>query len=174
MMSMEIARARRDSPEANVMNANQISLGKSVTHVMKPSTTIHHARVCPNNQSLFSSKSILYSHPSISECKCNPDGSTTLECDDNGDCSCKEGFSGSKCSKTFPDGTTCFDDSCYLITDEKLPFDKAAEKCIELGGKLFEPMNSQQDKQVLDYVRQKYSKPTEYYIGIFHDDAKGK
>ena len=49
MMSMEIARARRDSPEANVMNANQISLETSVTHVMKPSLTIHHAMVCPKN-----------------------------------------------------------------------------------------------------------------------------
>ena len=32
-------------PEANVMNANQISLGKSVTHVMKPSLIIHLAKV---------------------------------------------------------------------------------------------------------------------------------
>ena len=47
--SMVIALARRDSLEANVMNANQISLGKSVTHVMKPSLTIHHAMVCPKD-----------------------------------------------------------------------------------------------------------------------------
>ena len=36
----------------------------------------------------------------ISECKCNPDGSTTLECGkNNGDCSCKEGFTGIKCQE---------------------------------------------------------------------------
>ena len=49
IVSMEIACARRDSLEANVMNANQISLGTSVTHVMTPSLIIHHARVCKTN-----------------------------------------------------------------------------------------------------------------------------
>ena len=97
-----------------------------------------------------------------------------MDCDKNGDCSCKEGFYGSKCSEAVPDGTSCVNDSCYLITDEKLPFDKAAEKCIENGGKLFEPMNNQQNQHVFDYVRQTYGKQTEYYIGIFRDDAKGK
>ena len=33
----------------------------------------------------------------ISECQCNPDGSTTLECNNNGDCTCKDGYSGTKC-----------------------------------------------------------------------------
>ena len=47
--SMVIALARRDSQEANVMNANQISLETSVTHAMKPSLIIHHARVCLKN-----------------------------------------------------------------------------------------------------------------------------
>ena len=45
IVSLEIARAIRDSQEANVMNANQISLGTSVTHVMKPSLIIHLAKV---------------------------------------------------------------------------------------------------------------------------------
>lgn len=35
-------------------------------------------------------------------------------------------------------------------------------------------MNNQQDQRVFDYVRQKYGQQTEYYIGIFHDDAKEK
>ena len=34
MVSVETAHASWDSPEANVMNANQISLGRSVTHVI--------------------------------------------------------------------------------------------------------------------------------------------
>ena len=33
----------------------------------------------------------------ILECQCNPDGSTTLECNDNGDCSCKDEYVGQKC-----------------------------------------------------------------------------
>ena len=49
IVSLEIARAIKDSQEANVMNANQISLETSVTHVMKPSLTIHHAMVCPKD-----------------------------------------------------------------------------------------------------------------------------
>ena len=43
--SMVIALARRDSQEANVMNAYQISLGTSVTHVLKASLIIHLAKV---------------------------------------------------------------------------------------------------------------------------------
>ena len=45
IVSLEIAHAIRDSQEANVMNANQTSLGTSVTHVMKPSLIIHLAKV---------------------------------------------------------------------------------------------------------------------------------
>ena len=100
MLSLEIARAIRDSPEANVMNASQISLGTSVTNVMKPTLIIHHARVRLSKQLVYC---ILKPNP-ILECKCNPDGSTTLECDSNGDCSCKNGFVGQKCDasgKTF-------------------------------------------------------------------------
>ena len=45
IVSLEIARAIRDSQEANVMNVYQTSLGNSVTHVMKPSLIIHLAKV---------------------------------------------------------------------------------------------------------------------------------
>ena len=99
-VSVEIAHAIRDSQEANVMNANQTSLGKSVTHVLIPSLIFHHARVHLSKQLVYC---ILKPNP-ILECKCNPDGSTTLECDSNGDCSCKNGFVGQKCDasgKTF-------------------------------------------------------------------------
>ena len=49
---------------------------------------------------------------SVSECNCNPDGSITLECDSNGDCTCKGGFTGSKCDECKPNviGDTC--DEC--------------------------------------------------------------
>ena len=40
---------------------------------------------------------------SVSECKCNSKGSTTLECGKiNGNCSCKEGFTGLKCDECLP------------------------------------------------------------------------
>ena len=40
---------------------------------------------------------------SVSECICNPHGSTTLECGkNNGVCSCKEGFAGIKCHECMP------------------------------------------------------------------------
>ena len=48
--------------------------------------------VCLNNCFIVFNQS----YP-ILECQCNPDGSTTLECNDNGDCSCKDGYIGQKC-----------------------------------------------------------------------------
>ena len=34
---------------------------------------------------------------SVSECNCNPVGSTTLECNTDGYCTCKDGFFGKQC-----------------------------------------------------------------------------
>ena len=52
-------------------------------------------------------------HISISECVCNSNGSTSLDCDeDYGNCSCKEGFGGIKCHECMPNviGDKC--DTC--------------------------------------------------------------
>ena len=48
----------------------------------------------------------------LSECNCNQDGSSSLQCDDNGVCNCKDGFTGSKCDNCVPNviGNMC--DSC--------------------------------------------------------------
>ena len=35
---------------------------------------------------------------SVSDCQCDPNASTSLECDANGNCACKDGFSGKKCN----------------------------------------------------------------------------
>ena len=93
VMPMVIAHASRDSLEANVMNVNQISLVTNVTAAKQPFSITHYAKVCTNINSFLGNQSYSF----ISECKCNPDGSTTTECDTNGDCKCKEGFIGSKC-----------------------------------------------------------------------------
>ena len=72
--------AKRDSPAANVKNANQIT------------SVIRHAKVCIK---IGFRKVNLIFHSS--ECNCNPDGSTALQCDANGDCACKDGFDGKTC-----------------------------------------------------------------------------
>ena len=49
----------------------------------------------------------------FSECKCNPNGSTTMECDGvNGNCICKEGFTGTKCNECKPKITGDKCDTC--------------------------------------------------------------
>ena len=49
----------------------------------------------------------------FSECKCNPNGSTTMECDGvNGNCICKEGFTGTKCNECKPRITGDKCDTC--------------------------------------------------------------
>ena len=38
----------------------------------------------------------------VLDCKCDLNGSTTLQCDVHGDCNCREGFTGSKCDACEP------------------------------------------------------------------------
>ena len=53
----------------------------------------------------------------VSECNCNPDGSTTLQCDGNGDCTCKDGYSGSKCVKCEAPLSYIGDKECDDVTN---------------------------------------------------------
>ena len=48
----------------------------------------------------------------ILECQCNQDGSASMNCDANGDCICKEGYTGKKCDACMPNviGDKC--DTC--------------------------------------------------------------
>ena len=48
----------------------------------------------------------------VLDCKCDLNGSTTLQCDVHGDCNCREGFTGSKCGECKPNviGDKC--DAC--------------------------------------------------------------
>ena len=107
-MRMVIAFARRDSQAANVMNANPTSLVTTVINANQLISIIHCVKVCLSNCFLKSRSCF-----SISECVCNPNGSTTLECGkDNGVCSCKERFVGIKCNDCIPNvvGDKC--DTC--------------------------------------------------------------
>ena len=73
----------------NVKHVNQDSL---ISHLVK--------KVCPNWSCIFLKSQKFCS---VSECKCNSKGSTTLECGKiNGNCSCKEGFRGLKCDECIP------------------------------------------------------------------------
>ena len=71
-----------ESKETNVMNAHQNFMDTQI------------AKVCL----LIFVMGFILNVIVFLECDCNPDGSTTLECNVlNGDCTCKEGFGGSKC-----------------------------------------------------------------------------
>ena len=88
-----------------------MSLVTSVTHVNQASLIIHHVKKVVQIDQAYTFSSQLY--VLISDCKCNPVGSTTLECGKvNGECSCKETFTGIKCDQCIPNviGDKC--DAC--------------------------------------------------------------
>ena len=77
------------------MNANQISLVKIVVNAGPITSIIHCVKVY---QSAEVKIQLLKHRYSVSECQCDPNASTSLECDANGHCACKDGFSGKKCN----------------------------------------------------------------------------
>ena len=93
------------------MTVSQMWLVISVTNVNQASLIFHLVKkVCQIDDSCFFGKSKLCY---FSECKCNSDGSTTLECGKiNGNCSCNKGFAGLKCDECIPNviGDKC--DTC--------------------------------------------------------------
>ena len=71
------------------------------------------------------------SYLSVSECNCSPDGSTSLQCNTNGRCTCKYGFGGDKCLPC-PSSVTC-----SLTIDNIVNSVCYGEICLELEGDLF-------------------------------------
>ena len=102
-----------------------------------------------------------FGYPICEGCNCDPDGSISLQCDANGDCTCKEGFAGSKCGS-----------EKYQIPNEMLSFNDAVKRCSDLGGKLFEPKNADEDDYVYDYIKKRFGGRREYWIGIVKNNGK--
>ena len=73
-----------------------------VTNVLsaaKRPLTIQTAKVCLALIIWKVNLGCTYSQSCFSDCKCNPNGSTSMSCDNKGDCTCKSGFTGNKCDE---------------------------------------------------------------------------
>ena len=107
---------KRDSQAANVTNANRQSLVTIVINANQAISITHCVKVCKSSNCFFAKVNL--THFSISECICDPDGSTSSECGkDNGVCTCKEGFDGIKCHECMPNvvGDKC-EDNCLELS----------------------------------------------------------
>ena len=101
-------------------------------------------------------------------CGCNKHG-TIGQCTETGQCSCQQGYEGSKCSacsegyvkrvegdKCVLKNLTCSDgwreifEKCYKVGVGKSTFQQAKQKCIEMGGRIVEPLNAEEDQAVLE------------------------
>ena len=133
MRAVNVISVKRDSQAANVMNANRISLVTSVMNANQLISIIHCVKVSLSkflfsykNQSLFS----------ISECICNINGSTSLEChEDNGKCSCKDGYTGIKCDGCMPN---VIGDKCETCQPRFFDFPSCQEGLPKLIMHIFE------------------------------------
>ena len=111
LMVVNVISVKRDSQAANVTNANRKSLVTIVINANQAISITHCVKVCKSSNCFFAKVNL--THFSISECICDPDGSTSSECGkDNGVCTCKEGFDGIKCHECKPNvvGDKC--DKC--------------------------------------------------------------
>ena len=107
LMAVNVISVKKDSQATNVMNVNLISLVMTVINASQIILIIHCVKVNLNKSYFHKKINIIFA---ISECVCNSDGSTSLDCDeDYGSCSCKEGFAGIKCHKCMPH---VFGDKC--------------------------------------------------------------
>ena len=83
-----------------MMNANQMSLVRNVMNVKQITTIILYVKVSLKGKVFFFK---IQPYSRVSECNCDPDGSISLQCDNNGDCTCKTYSIGSKCNASCND-----------------------------------------------------------------------
>ena len=94
-----------------------------------------------------------------------------MNCDANGDCTCKEGYIGKKCDAdlTCPEGWTLVGNKCLQLINYGRTYDEAVSHCISISGILTEPRNDIEADQVWDFVNHKV-----VWIGINDKDEENK
>ena len=87
-----------------------------------------------------------------------------MQCDSNGDCTCEDGFGGSKCEFE----CTSVGGHCYKFVPTKLTLEGAVKHCSDLGGKIFVPTDEAQNVEVYDFVKEQGGGT--YFIGSYYDN----
>ena len=64
-----------------------------------------------------------------------------------------------------PDGWKAIGGKCYMASTEKATWEEANRTCSSLGGKLVEPLNSQEDGDVAAFMEERYGSQR-YWIGL--------
>ena len=68
-------------------------------------------------------------------------------------------------SKQCPDGWKAIGGKCYIAPLESATWDEANQRCSSLGGKLVEPLSSQEDSDVAAFMKRNGSQ-SRYWIGL--------
>ena len=122
-------------------------------------------------------------------CECDAQGSSNPDvtgCTVTGQCLCHEGYAGTKCNvcsegyvrqeeggeclqieqtEQCPDGWKAIGGKCYMASTEKATWEEANRTCSSLGGKLVEPLNSEEDSGVALFMEERYASQR-YWIGL--------
>ena len=99
----------------------------------------------------------------ITACNCNNLGSVNNNCNANGQCSCKAGYSGQKCNKHRCAGWKIVNGICYKGFSQEVSWNKAKHTCTDMGAILAEPRSSSENEAIIS-VMEPISK--RFWIGI--------
>ena len=104
------------------------------------------------------------------DCGCDPTGSDSMQCQpNNGNCQCKEGFSGQKCNIACPEGWTLVGNECLQMSVDTKTYDDAANYCRSIGSSLIEPMSPEENNALVDFIATRSNKfwsENYFWIGI--------
>ena len=104
-----------------------------------------------------------------SDCGCDPTGSASMQCQSNGQCQCKEGYSGKKCNIACTEGWTLVENKCFQMSNDMKTYDGAANHCHSIGGLLVEPRTTVETDEVVNFARTQQNKfwaEDRFWIGI--------